>query len=187
MSQESTHSPKISFRPLEEKYFPLIHMWFNSLHVQAFYSLRSWTEEEVRKKLTPYTHGIGGMKSYVIYLNNIPIGYIQSYPVKDHPWDNQGLPEEIVQEAAGFDVFIGEEKYLGKKLGSQIVDAFLKTHIWPHYQYCLVDPDVRNIASMHLFKRCGFKKHKLINSKDAMQRPVTLQLFIRKNELKDLI
>jgi len=39
-----------SFKSLEESDFDLVYHWFNQPHVQDFYSLRSWTLEEVQKK-----------------------------------------------------------------------------------------------------------------------------------------
>ena len=91
----------ISFMPLSEEHFPLIRVWFNEPHVQAFYSLRTWTLEEVRNKLTPNLQGIDDLKSYIIFIRTTPIGYIQCYPVKKHPWDNQNLTDEIIENSAG--------------------------------------------------------------------------------------
>jgi hypothetical protein len=57
------NEPHIRFTPLEEGHFSLIHQWFNNLHVQAFYSLRSWTLEDVAKKLTPHIRAGSQMRS----------------------------------------------------------------------------------------------------------------------------
>lgn len=171
---------RIHFEPLEESHFSIILRWFNKPHVQAFYSLRSWTYEEVYKKLIPYVHGEKQMRGFIIYIGKESIGYIQMYPIKDHPWDNQDLSEEISQEAAGFDLFIGEGNYLRKGLGNQIIDCFLEKYIWPNYRYCVVDPDVRNEASIRLFQKCGFIEHKQIAYKNALKQDVILKLMIKK-------
>ena len=170
----------IQFKPLHESHFDLMLSWFNKPHVQAFYSLRTWTYEEVCKKLEPYVRGEKQISSFIIYSNEHPIGYIQSYPVKNHPWENQDLSEKITQEAAGFDLFIGEETYLNQGLGKQIIECFLEEHIWPEYQYCFVDPDVRNEASMRLFQKCGFIEHKQVKSYNTLKQPVTLKLLMKK-------
>ena len=62
-------------------------------------------------------------------MNDSPIGYIQYYKVKDYPWDNQNLKEDIVKQAAGFDMFIGDETKIGKGLGSKLVSDFLNQFI----------------------------------------------------------
>lgn len=172
----------MKFEPLNEGHFPLVHSWFNKPHVQTFYSLRDWTFQEVCQKLIPYTQGLGGMQCYIISLDNQPIGYIQSYPVKKHPWDNQKLTDEIIQNAAGIDLFIGEKTFLGKGLGIQVLDAFLKGYIWPHYRYCIADPSIHNESSMRLFQKYGFEEHQQIETMDALQRRVRLQLFIKKKD-----
>ena len=185
MSEAATINNRISFTPLSKEHFALIHTWFNEPHVQSFYSLRAWTIEEVRQKLTPYIQGVGGMECYIISNDKIPIGYIQCYPVKEHPWDNQNLVEEVIQNSAGIDLFIGEKEFIGRGIGCQILEAFLKSYIWTRYKYCLVDPDIRNDISIQLFKKCGFRKHQQISSKDALNNPVTLQLFIQERPHKD--
>lgn len=170
---------KLRFASLNESHFALIHQWFNKPHVQAFYSLRSWTCEEVRKKLMPYLQSENQMKCFIIYYEEHPVGYIQCYSIKEHPWENQELSDEVVQEAAGIDLFIGEEGSLRKGLGSEVVNRFLEKYIWPFYRYCLADPDVRNETSIRLFQKCGFTEYKQILSKDALHRSVFLQLFIK--------
>lgn len=170
---------KLTFEPLNQTHFGKVHEWFNKLHVQAFYSLRPWTLEEVYKKLMPYLQGEKQIKCFIIYQGTHPFGYIQSYPIKENPWENQDLPEKIIKEAAGIDLFIGEEDYLGKGLGSEIISQFLEKHIWPFFRYCLADTDVRNKASLGLFYKCGFIEHKKIFFKNALNQQVFLQLFIK--------
>lgn len=182
MNKRSVPRSRISFIPLNQGHFSLIHSWFNKPHVQAFYSLRNWTLEEVYKKLEPYVRGERQISGFIVYLEDCPIGYIQSCPIKDHPWENQDLSEEIIQKAAGFDLFIGEEAYLNQGLGKQIIECFLKEHIWPNYQYCIVDPDIRNEASMRSFQKCGFIEHKQIDTQDALKQPVTLKLLMKARE-----
>lgn len=182
----SPHNMKseIFFESLDEKHFSLVHKWFNLTHVQAFYSLREWTIEEISKKLEPYIQGVGEIRCYIVCIHGKSIGYVQSYPVKLHPWDNQNLSESVIQDSAGVDLFIGEEKYIGKGNACKILDAFLEQYIWPFYRYCLADPNILNEPSLRLFKKCGFQECCLIRTKDALQRPVTLQLFIKEREAK---
>lgn len=175
-----SESIEIYFEPLNVSHFSLVLRWFNEPHVQSFYSLRSWMYDEVYSKLLPYVRGENQMSSFIIYFEKRPIGYIQSYPVKDHPWENQDLSEKIIQDAAGFDLFVGEQNYLRRGLGFQIIENFLEKHIWPKYRYCLVDPDVRNEASIRLFQKSGFIEHKEISSQNAMKQNVTLKLLMRK-------
>lgn len=172
----------ISFEPLQEAHLSWIHDWFNAPHIQAFYSLRAWSLEEVRKKLTPYIQDLEDIQGYIIFMNKKPTGYIQRYPVKKYPWDHCDLSDAVIQHAAGIDLFIGEKECLGKGIGYQVVEAFLHIYIWPYYRYCLADPDLRNEASLRLFKKCGFQEYQQIQTKNALHYPVTLQLFIKERD-----
>ena len=102
---------KIIFKALSFPDIPLMDHWFNTSHVQKFYSLRSWTEEEVLAKLTPYISENKPVSGFIVLLDEDPIGYLQSYKVDDYPWPNQNLPEEIVKSAVGI---LGIRIFLGK-------------------------------------------------------------------------
>jgi len=156
---------------------PLLTRWFNEPHVQHFYSLRTWREEEVGAKFKNQDKTI---ESFIVYLEEKPIGYIQKYPVNHHPWPHQDLSSLIIKEAAGLDLFIGEKDYLYKGLGQKIIENFLKEHIWPYFAYCIVDPDARNLASQKLFKKCGFRYSQSLITKNKQGKKVTLELWLKR-------
>lgn len=172
------------FRDLTFDDIPLMHQWFNTQHIQAFYSLRPWTEDEVLAKLTPYISGEKPVSGFIILLDEHPIGYLQSYKVSDYPWPNQNLPEKIVKSAKGIDLFIGNKDLIGKGVGARIIQLFIKHHIAPLYSYCIVDPDVRNISAIRCYEKLKFKKHQVIDIEDACQCPAQLVLMMLK--CKDL-
>lgn len=165
------------FRSIAKVDIPLIHQWFNSPHVQEFYSLRQWTEAEVLEKLKPILSGEKTVFAFIINYSQKPIGYIQYYRVQDYPWPDQEIVKDICAQSAGLDLFIGDSSFIRKRLGSSIVKAFLDQAIWPHFSFCFVDPDSRNMASIRMFQNCGFKFHKQIPTEDALKRPVTLTLM----------
>lgn len=57
---------------------------------------------------------------------------------------------------------------------------FLINHIWPIYEYCLVDPDCRNSHSIHFFQQCGFVPHQVIAITDKLGHSVNFQLMVMK-------
>lgn len=171
-----------SFRPLSFSDVPLMHSWFNLPHVKKFYSLRQWTEAEVMKKLEPYIEGKQLVNGFIVLIDDKPIGYIQKYNVVDFPWPNQNLTDEIVKNAAGMDLFIGDASLIGNGIGSQLIQAFLNQHIWPNKQYCLVDPDISNTAAIRCYEKLNFKEHAIINSTDSLGKPVVLMLMIAKHK-----
>ena len=170
-----------SFRSLALSDMPLMHRWFNQPHVQQFYSLRTWTEKEVAQKLKPYINGEKPVSGYVAYQEDRPIGYVQTVKISDYPWPDQQFSEDMVQSMAGVDLFIGEQDLLGHGLGGRIMQAFLDEYIWPKFHYCVIDPDVRNLSAINCYEKIGFKAHRQIDTLDALQQPVKLQLMLLQN------
>lgn len=172
--------PTITFRALTIDDFKLMHRWFNTPHVQQFYSLRHWTVEEVEKKLNPYIRQEKPVFGFIIILDNKEIGYIQHYKINDFPWPEQSLSEEIIKNGAGLDFFIGETDLIGKGIGTQILKTILDQLIWPQFEYCIVDPDIRNHVMIRCNEKIGFKIHKIIHTVDALNNPCALRLMIIK-------
>lgn len=167
----------ITFQPISYKDVPLMHRWFNLPHVQAFYSLRTWSEEEVLAKLKPILEKKKPLLGFLVFVDEKPIGYVQYYRVLDFPWTDQDIDDEIVKSAVGLDMFIGEPSVIFKGVGSKIIESFLEQIIWPDFSYCFVDPDERNKASVRMFEKSGFQFYKNIETEDALKKAVTLTLM----------
>jgi Acetyltransferases, including N-acetylases of ribosomal proteins len=172
----------ITFREINMEDIPLIHAWFNEPHVQEFYSLRSWTENEVLDKLLPMIKRKKPLYGYLALMSGVPVGYLQYCAVKDFPWPKQDFDPSIVNRGAGVDFFIGDPTLIGKGLGPKIMARFLDTVIWPHFKFCVVDPDVKNLPSVRMFEKCGFEKHKKIGFQDALGKPASLWLMMKESE-----
>jgi len=172
----------ISFQPLKKEDMPLMHAWFNRPHVQEFYSLRSWKEQEVLEKMSASLSHEKHLFGFIIRLGDIAIGYIQWYPVKDHPWPHQELDDKVQALAAGIDLFIGEEQWINKGLGREIMHTFLEKEIWPNFSYCIVDPDISNTASVRMFQKCGFSLHKTVQASNKLGRLAHLCLMIKERQ-----
>jgi GrpB-like predicted nucleotidyltransferase (UPF0157 family) len=173
---------ELQFLPLAREHFPLITEWFNQAHVQQFYSLRSWTLDEVAKKHIPYIDGLKSVQGYMVLVKDTYLGYIQKYTFKDYPLPEYQLTPELLSAGAGIDIFIGAKDFVGRGLGQVIVEGFLNREIWPYFRYCIADPDVRNHASIKMFEKCSFTKERTVTSKDALGRPVDLTLMVRKHQ-----
>ncbi|MBS0652718.1 MAG: GNAT family N-acetyltransferase [Verrucomicrobia bacterium] len=164
-----------TFRSFSLDDIPLVHEWFNRPHVQEFYSLRAWSIEDVTKKFMEEKP----IWKWIVDDDSRPIGYIQHYRVLDFPWkDGERIvhfEEAIEKNAAGLDLFLGDPESIG--MGSCILLQFLEKHIWPQFHYCIVDPDVRNVRSIKMFKKCGFVPMQRIATVDALGRKAELELM----------
>jgi len=169
-----------TFKPLASSDISLMYEWFNLPHVQKFYSLRQWTKEEVLEKLKPYITGDKPVLGFIVLMNEKPIGYVQQYKISDYPWPNKNFSQAILDNAAGMDLFIGDEELIGKNIGSKVMKTFIENKMWIQFQYCIVDPDIRNIAAIKCYEKLNFQSHAVIDSEDALGQPVKLNLMILK-------
>ena len=145
----------IEFSPLTKTDLSLIHKWFNEPHVKEFYSLRDWTLADVKNKYQDYFAHKTDVQPYIAYNDGTPFGYIQKYPVKNHPWKGQEIAEEIIDSATGIDYFIGEKDFLNMGLGRKMIQEFMKKHIFPKYKYCIADPSLENEKSISVVTKNG--------------------------------
>src|SRR3990167_4443213 len=131
----------ITFQPLQESHFPLLLKWLKTPHVKAWWDPDvKWTLELIKEKFGSYVQGYKleqGVKkpfqAYVICMDDVPMGYIQLYNAHDFPRNYPDGLEELPASLAALDIFIGEEAFLGKGLGSRIMKQFLAEYVDPYY------------------------------------------------------
>lgn len=160
----------ITFESLNESHFPLMLQWLEAPHVKKWWDQNIiYTPDLIRKKYADYVKGykkVDKVKkliyAYIIHCNQEPIGYIQIYNAYDFPRSKNliDLPENL----GAFDILIGDERYLGKNIGSQAITKFLSLY-GRAYSYIFADPDLENIAAIKSYEKSGFKK--LAEQKDT--------------------
>jgi len=154
----------ISFTPLQESHFPLLLKWLEEPHVKEWWDPEvKWTLESVQAKYTTYVKGYklvdGARKEihgFIICVDTIPVGYIQTYNAYEHP---RSVPlADLPPSLMAFDIFIGETDYLGKGIGSLALKTFLEDFSKELYAYAFADPDKKNLAAIKAYERAGFRK-----------------------------
>jgi RimJ/RimL family protein N-acetyltransferase len=153
----------ITFEPLKELHFPLMLKWLETTHVKKWWDQDVvYTIDLVKEKYASYAQGYKQEKgvnkpvfAYIINVNLEPIGYIQLYNAYDFPRDNKLV--DLPKNLGAFDIFIGEEQYLGKNLGSSAISKFLSSY-GSNYSHIFVDPDSNNIAAIKSYEKAGFIK-----------------------------
>jgi RimJ/RimL family protein N-acetyltransferase len=154
----------INFKILKQTDLPLLHKWHNEPHVKQWYDKdRDLAKlESVVKKYTPYISGTKPTQAYIIVCEAKPIGYLQTYLIKDYPDYAKYL--ELTEEAAGIDLFIGDKNYIHKGLGAKAIKQFLSRFVFsnPVIESCIVGPEPKNTSAIRAYEKAGFKYLKTI-------------------------
>ena len=163
-AQGSDHgSNRISFEPFKEEDISLLISWFKASHVRRFWS-ESEDEIEVRKKYSKKLNDQGVLPR-IILLEGRAIGYIQAYQaclVGDGWWPG------VEAGVFGIDQFIGEVELIGKGLGAQIINQFVKSLILdPRVQEIIADPDPTNLRAIKAYEKAGFIASGVISTPDG--------------------
>src|SRR3990167_4661331 len=144
-------SNQITFKPLREDDFELLHQWFQVPHVKEWYARgETYALEKIREQYLPRIKAPDFVPNFIINLDENPVGYIQLYHANHslpegvdnytHPLFSQFKPEEI----AGIDLFIADESILRKGISSKILNRFIDEFIAGKFKAAIVDPLKRN-------------------------------------------
>ena len=167
---------KITFKSLREKELPLMHRWLNTPHVSEWWSLdgnHHPSMEEVVRHYSPRIKRQDPVDVYIIIYEGKAIGMIQSCCLDDEPEEKDKVG--IDHSCAGIDLFIGEEDYVHRGLGSSIIREFLKQVVFKKYDVdcCIIDPQVENKIAIRAYEKAGFKYLKTVwYEKDSQQEHI---------------
>lgn len=75
------------------------------------------------------------------------------------------VEQERSQSLGALDFYIGEPDCIGKGLGAEILKRFLESHLFRHFDACLVDPDKNNKVAIKTYAKANFSTlHELESS-----------------------
>jgi aminoglycoside 6'-N-acetyltransferase len=166
----------ISFQPLQEIDFPLLLKWLQSAHVKKWWDREvNWTQKLIKEKYSDYVKGYKKIiennkeiklliNAFIICLDVYPIGYIQYYNKHDFPFEYNRDEIDLPKNCAGFDWYIGEEKYIAKGLGPKILETFINNYIFKNFANVIADSEINNIAAIKCYEKVGFEKIKQLNN-----------------------
>ena len=147
---------RISFQALTTADFPLLLTWLAKPHVKEWWDDGDDTLEKVAQH---YGEESGIERFLICYQADggvpaLPIGYIQSYVVEDG--------------GVGIDLFLGEERFLNRGLGTQALQAFIQQVIEQSApSYFVIDPDPKNTRAIRCYEKVGFRHSETILTEDG--------------------
>lgn len=156
---------KILIRDLEkdDKDFEYLYNWLNNRNVSKFYGSQ---EEKVMDFIKQkYGNKIADSQIFpcIFEYDGVPIGYIQFYDVNAENYDlSQEMLDKIVSKqdrVIAIDVFIGEDEYRDKGIGTKVIKLLLNT-LFKKYDVdvVLIDPKTNNERAISCYRKCGFQE-----------------------------
>ncbi|SHH50662.1 GNAT family N-acetyltransferase [Virgibacillus chiguensis] len=147
----------LSIRPLNKEHQALLRSWLCDPSVLQFYGGRdkSYTMEMIEDKF--YTNN-ALISRCIIYCNEIPIGYLQYYPINSC---TSNLMPLVGSSAYGMDQFIGEGNYRNRGIGTELIKKVTAFLIEAYgASKVVLDPHVENVRAVACYEKAGFQRVK---------------------------
>lgn len=168
----------ITFRKLEFSDLPLMHRWLNKPYVHEWYDRdKQNTIKEITQRYGPKIKGEKPTDCYLVLHDNVPFGYIQTYKVND--WPEFGDYVGYEDFTASIDLFIGEENFTGKGLGSIMLQTFLKTIVFSNgsnIETCIIGPEPNNKRAIRAYEKVGFRYVKTVQIPNEEQPTYIMEI-----------
>lgn len=145
----------VTFRPMQREDFSLVAGWLRQPHVAEWWH-ESPDPDFFERKYGPRVDGTDSTRMFVIRLDAVAIGLIQTYRVGDSPDYEAAV---AVEDAAGIDLLIGDPSAVGRGLGAVVIRQFVDEIVFPLFPEvlrCIASPSVRNLRSQRAFEKAGF-------------------------------
>lgn len=147
----------IHFEKMTEDHIPLWQKWITVPHVKEVWFIDGYeTSDYIFDKI----NGNGHTVPFIIYLNNVPIGYIQYCDLFAYRLLTPKPKGLFTNESEGtfcIDLFIAENDFLNKGCGTEIIKQFTQKLINElSAKKILIDPAVTNKRAIRCYEKAGF-------------------------------
>ena len=146
---------RIYLSPRNNEDIEKIYKWCSNKYVYEWFEQRKLSYEEIREK---YLKKLRDKRQdlYIIKSNGVYIGLVQIYKYEnDIKFDKLDNYKNIYE----YDIFIGEEKYLSKGIGTKIINL-VNDNIYKKYKadLILLRPFRKNKRAINCYIKCDFKE-----------------------------
>jgi len=141
----------IRVRPIKDYDIELLTKWLYKDYILKWYHEPEEWIREVRNRNGEFSF----LSHFIVLDDNIPFGFCQYYDCFDaqEDWYSVDIPHTYYS----IDYLIGEEGYLGKGYGKEIIKQLIKKITEEnHPKYILVQPEKENAASCNALLANGF-------------------------------
>ena len=167
----------IHFEEMTLNDISLWEKWITIPHVKEVWFIEGYeTSDYIYQKI----QGNGHTYPFIIYINDLPIGYVQScdlYAYRTLCPKPKGLFTRENQGTFCIDLFIAESDYLNKGYGTKIVKLFTKKLIDEFgAKKILIDPAASNKRAIRCYEKAGFTIVK--NAHDGITECAIMQFIV---------
>jgi aminoglycoside 6'-N-acetyltransferase len=151
---------ELVIRSLEHRDKSMMVKWLSDNKVLQYYGGRNnpYNESMVERK---FYNGSNKTRCIIEYFQ-MPIGYIQFYPISKEDYEEYGL-DNLEGIVYGADQFIGEIKYWGQGIGKLLIELMISYLVREKgVKKVVLDPQSWNERAIKCYEKCGFKKVKLL-------------------------
>ncbi|MDR0919492.1 MAG: GNAT family N-acetyltransferase [Oscillospiraceae bacterium] len=144
----------ISLRPFADSDIPLFTEWLNKPYIQKWYDpIDEWIEEVKNCDST-----FSWISHFIVMCKDVPIGFCQYYDCFDSQnfEDWNGRKFENRGEIYSIDYLIGNEKFLGKGYGKELIRLLTDMVFELGAKEIIVDPDKENASSNGVLLANGY-------------------------------
>jgi aminoglycoside 6'-N-acetyltransferase len=149
----------------DENNYKLMHKWCSNDFVYEWFEQRVLSFDEIKNK---YKNKLmsGEQDMYIMVCDDTPIGYVQIYKN---------------DESYEYDLFIGEEDYLHRGIGSRVV-KMINDLIYEKYKvdHIVLRPFKRNVGAVNCYKKNGFEIIDEYEDEDTLGNKEIYLLMINK-------
>ena len=168
----------ISFRELEDSDndFKKLYNWCQNKFVYEWFEQRKLSYEEIYDKY----HNkllLGKQKLLIIQYDNKDIGLVQIYKYDDREIEELNRYQNIYE----YDIFIGEEDYLSKGIGQEVIKLINHKILLDYGADAIVlRPFKNNTRAINCYKKCGFKVIYEYIDKDTIGNTIVINVLLYK-------
>jgi aminoglycoside 6'-N-acetyltransferase len=158
----------LAIRPMRDELpnYECMARWLSDPRVLEFYDGRDrpLSLAGAIQKYSPRILAADGVTPCLLIRQDNPVGYMQYYPVRDESKAEYGLDaSENTSGLYSFDQFIGEPEHWNHGLGTRAVKLMVE-YLFRNKmaRKIVIDPQARNPRAICCYKKCGFRKVKLL-------------------------
>ncbi len=158
--------------------YKLLHKWCSNKFVYEWFEQRILSYDEIcnkyKNKLMQHKQDL-----FIIRYEDKDIGLVQIYKFEN---DIKLKILDKFKNIYEYDLFIGEENYLSKGIGTKIV-ALINNMVYSKYNAdaIILRPFKRNIRAIKCYEKCNFRVISEYQGKDTLGNPEEISVLLIEN------